>query len=75
VRLAFRFALASDKVTADGIEVSGYPDLVRKYRISGVPKTVVSDTAEFVGAGPEPMLLRAVQDAATTGPTGSGLIV
>jgi len=72
VRLAFRFALASDKVTADGVEVSSYPDLVRKYRISGVPKTVVSEVAEFVGAGPEPMLLAAVQDAAKN---GSGLIV
>jgi len=37
---------------------------VRKYRISGVPKTVVSDVTEFVGAGPEPMLLEHVKKAA-----------
>jgi len=72
VRLALRFALESDKVTADGVEVTGYPDLARQYRISGVPKTVVSDVAEFVGAGPESMLLAAVRDAAKN---GGGLIV
>lgn len=64
MRLAFQFAIESDKVTADGVEVTGYPELARQYHISGVPKTVVSDVAEFVGAGPESMLLAAVQDAA-----------
>jgi predicted DsbA family dithiol-disulfide isomerase len=72
VRLALRFALESDKVTADAVEVTGYPELARQYHISGVPKTVVSDLAEFVGAGPESMLLAAVQDAAKN---DSGLIV
>ena len=68
VRLAFRFALESDKITADGVEVTGFPDLARRYRISSVPKTVVGETVEFVGAGPESMLLKHVQSAvATTG--------
>jgi glutaredoxin-like protein len=71
-RLAFRFALESDKVTADSVEVTGFPELARQYRVSSVPKTVVSDVAEFVGAGPEAMLLAAVQDAAKD---GGGLIV
>jgi hypothetical protein len=72
VRLAFRFAIESDKVSADGIEVTGYPDVARQYHVSSVPKTVVSDVAEFVGGGPEAMLLAAVQDAAKN---GSGLEV
>jgi hypothetical protein len=71
VRLAYRFAIASDKVTADGVEVTGYPDLAQKYRISAVPKTVLNETTEFVGAGPEGMLLQHVQQAAR----GGGLIV
>jgi hypothetical protein len=66
VRLAYRFAIESEKVTADGVEVTGYPELAQKYRISGVPKTVVGDTTEFVGAGPEAMLLQHVQKAATS---------
>jgi predicted DsbA family dithiol-disulfide isomerase len=78
VRLAFKFALESDKITADGIEVTGYPDLARKYNISSVPKTVVGETQEFVGAGPESMLLKHVQEAAAdpAGPSStSGLEV
>ncbi len=43
-----------------------------------MPKTVVGETHEFVGAGPESMLLKHVQDAAAD-PAGnaaaSGLIV
>jgi len=63
--------MASDKITADGVEVTGFPDLARKYRISGVPKTVVGETVEFVGAGPDSMLLEHVQRAAATG----GLVI
>jgi hypothetical protein len=58
-------------VKADGVEVTGFPDLVRRYRISGVPKTVVNETVEFVGAGPEGMLLDHVKRAAET----AGLVV
>jgi glutaredoxin-like protein len=65
VRLAFRFALETDKVTADGIEVTGFPDLVQRYRLSGVPKTVVGDLSEFVGAQPEALLLDHVQKASS----------
>lgn len=43
VRLAYQFAIESDKVTADGIEITGYPDLAREYRVTSVPKTVVGD--------------------------------
>lgn len=63
MRLAYRFALESPQVTADGIEVTGYPDLARRYRVSAVPKTMVGETVEFVGAGPEDMLLRHLQQA------------
>lgn len=65
VRLAFRFAMESDKVTADGIEVTGFPDLVQRYHLSSVPKTVVGDSSEFVGAQPEPFLLDHVQKASS----------
>jgi predicted DsbA family dithiol-disulfide isomerase len=51
----------------DAIEVTGYPDLVRRYAISGVPKTVLADGVEFVGAGSEAMLLEHVEQAARRG--------
>jgi hypothetical protein len=44
--------------------------------VSSVPKTMVGDRHEFVGAGPETVLLKSVQDAATAAPApGGGLIV
>lgn len=45
--------------------MTGFPDLARAYRIASVPKTVVGDGGvEFVGAGPESMLLEKVREAA-----------
>ena len=66
MRLAYKFAIASDKITADGVEVTGFPDLARKYRVSSVPKTVAGEAAEFVGAQSEQTLLQHVQTAAST---------
>ena len=68
MRLAYRFAIASEKITADGVEVTGFPDLARRYRVSSVPKTVLGDVGEFVGAQPEASLLQHVQKAAETAP-------
>jgi hypothetical protein len=52
------------------VEVTGYPDMARRFRVQSVPKTVVGDGGvEFVGAGPESMLLEHVQKAA-----GSGIV-
>jgi hypothetical protein len=59
--------MESDHVTADGIEVTGFPDLAQRYQVSSVPKTVVGEDHEFVGAGPESMLLKHVLDAAAAG--------
>jgi glutaredoxin-like protein len=64
VRMAFRFALESNMISADGVEITGYPDLARRYGVSSVPKTVVGDEIEFVGSGPESLLLQHVRDAA-----------
>ena len=55
------------------MEVTGFSDLAMKYHISSVPKTVVGEGLEFVGAGPESMLLKHVQEAAAA--KGGGLIV
>jgi len=54
----------------DGVEVTGFPDLARRYAVSSVPKTVVGDTLQFVGAQPEAVLLQHVQEAGA----GAGLV-
>lgn len=71
MRLAYRFAIASDKITADGVEVTGFPDLARRYRVSSVPKTVVGEGGEFVGAQGEAALLDHVRKAALPGPAAT----
>jgi hypothetical protein len=49
------------------VEVTGYPELAQRYRVQSVPKTVVGEGGvEFVGAGPESMLLAHVQKAASS---------
>ena len=51
--LAFRMAMANPHITATAVEVSEFADLIQKYRVNGVPKTVVDDRVEILGGIPE----------------------
>lgn len=51
--LAHEMAFASPQITATAIEATEYPDLARRYRVTGVPKTVIDDSIEILGALPE----------------------
>jgi hypothetical protein len=46
-------AVESEHITADVIEAMEFPDLSRRYAVRGVPKIVINETTEFVGALPE----------------------
>jgi thioredoxin-related protein len=46
-------AFANPNITAYAVEATEYPDLARKYRVTGVPKTVVNETVEILGALPQ----------------------
>ena len=49
-------AFVSPNITAYAIEATEYPDLARKYQVSGVPKTVVAGNnveMEILGALPQ----------------------
>jgi predicted DsbA family dithiol-disulfide isomerase len=46
-------AVESSRVTADVIEATEFPDLARRYMVRGVPKVVINEEVEFVGALPE----------------------
>ena len=46
-------AFASSYITAYAVEATEYPDLARRYHVSGVPKTVVNDEVEILGALPQ----------------------
>ena len=51
--LAHRMALANGHITASAVAVQEFPDLVTKYNVRGVPKTVVDDVVEILGGLPE----------------------
>ena len=46
-------AFANRNITAFAVEATEFPDLARRYRVNGVPKTVVNDDTEILGALPE----------------------
>ena len=50
MRLAHRFALESDVITADAIEATEFPDLAEQYGVSTAPTTVVNGTPAICGA-------------------------
>jgi glutaredoxin-like protein len=55
--LAYKFAVESDFVKADVVDVGEFPHLGHKYAVMGVPKTVINEKVEFVGAVPEEIFL------------------
>ena len=62
--LAHQTAVENAKVTADVIEISEFPDLAAQYHVRGVPKVVMNDTVELVGAQPEAAFVDAMLEAA-----------
>lgn len=56
-------AIESERVTADVIEATEFPELSERYQVSGVPKIVINDKIELLGAQREERLLQAVQVA------------
>jgi len=56
-------AVESSRVTGDVIEAQEFPDLARRFGVRGVPKIVINDSAEFVGALPEAEYLKQIKAA------------
>jgi predicted DsbA family dithiol-disulfide isomerase len=56
-------AVESARVTADVIEAMEFPDLARRYSVRGVPKIVINDQVEFVGAQPETEFVKYIKEA------------
>ena len=55
-----RFAIASDQITGDAVEVSEFPHLAVKYGVRGVPHTVINEQHAVVGARSDLELAREV---------------
>jgi predicted DsbA family dithiol-disulfide isomerase len=52
-------AYANPHITAAAIEATEFMELTRRYRVTGVPKTIVNETIEIMGALPEELFVRA----------------
>ena len=52
-------AFANANITSHAIEAMEFMELSRKLRVTGVPKTIVNDEIEIMGALPEDMYVRA----------------
>jgi glutaredoxin-like protein len=63
VVLAHQMAIASPVMRADMVEATEFPHLAIKYRVMGVPRTVINETVHIEGAVPEPMVLEKLQEA------------
>jgi len=46
-------AFANPLITAYAVEATEFPDLARRYHVSGVPKTVVNEGVEILGGLPQ----------------------
>jgi glutaredoxin-like protein len=60
VNLANRLAIESAQITATAIDATEYPDLVRRYNVNGVPKTIINDVLAIIGAASEADVVEAV---------------
>jgi len=63
VVMAYRLALANPYISAEGIEVTEFPELGDRYAVMGVPKTVIDDLVHIEGAVPEGMMVSKLREA------------
>ena len=62
-RVAHLMAMESPRVVSDVVEIQEFPNLAQKYRVMGVPMTVINDSVRFTGAVTEDVLLQRVLEA------------
>ena len=63
VLTAFKFAMLNENITADCVEATEFQELSMKYRVQGVPKTVINENFDVIGAVPERMVLDKIKEA------------
>lgn len=62
--LAYRFAMETSLIEAEGVDAMEFPDLADRYMVSGVPQTTINFGANHVvGAVPEDMLVNEIKKA------------
>jgi Glutaredoxin-like domain protein len=62
-RLSNYFAIFNENIISEIIDVNEFEEFAIKYDVSAVPKIVINDKIELLGAHPEPKLVEAVLKA------------
>ncbi|MBI4199531.1 MAG: thioredoxin family protein [Chloroflexi bacterium] len=62
-RMAHAMAMENPRIRADVVEVEEFPLVAQRYLVQGVPKTVINEKVQFVGAVPEAMFADKVLEA------------
>lgn len=62
VLLAHQLALINDNITADMIEATEFPELSNRYKVYGVPKTIINDKVSIEGAVPESVFIQKLKE-------------
>jgi len=63
VHIAHQMAIENENIMADMVEAIEFPHLAQKYNVMGVPKIVINDSREVVGAVPEEIFLEELKAA------------
>ncbi|MCG8570511.1 MAG: thioredoxin family protein [Spirochaetes bacterium] len=61
VEVGHRLAFENNHIKADMVETSTFPHLAVKYQVQGVPKTVINEQHELVGAHPLENVLELIE--------------
>lgn len=64
--------MESEHVTADCIEATEFPDLVTRYRVQAVPRTVINQKHALEGSLPEEHFLDTILSAVQPPEKGAG---
>jgi predicted DsbA family dithiol-disulfide isomerase len=57
-------ALENARISSAIVEANEYPDLIARYAIDAVPKIVINDRSEMLGAQPESAFVAQVVESA-----------
>jgi hypothetical protein len=55
--------MANEHITGSMVEVSEYPQLAVRYRVQGVPMTIINESHSLIGAVPELKLAQEILKA------------
>jgi glutaredoxin-like protein len=65
VHLAHQLAMENELIRGDMVEAVEFPHLSMKYRVQGVPRTIINETEHLEGAAPESLFLAKLKSVVT----------